>query len=146
MSSINDEVLGTLVFDRGWTKEESFKWWGYDVRFRIVISAYENESVNIKQREGYLSFKENISNISDISLKKTKEYIQKIKNEVLPYINFDEIPDDIMKVVKPSSILILESGNIGVLCDCSWDMEHGMAILIDNKQNIEIGPQDIIWE
>lgn len=146
MSSINDETLGLLVFNRGWTKEENFKWWGYDVRLKIVVSAYENESVNINQREGYLRFKENISDVSDISLKKTKEYIQKIKNEVLPYIELDEIPDDILKIVKPSSILILESGSIGVLCDCSWDREHGVAILISDKKKVDVGPQDIIWE
>ena len=146
MSSINDEVLGLLVFDRGWTKEDDFKLWGRDMKLKVVVSAYENESVNVNQRQGYLSFKENIVNISDISLKKTKEYIQEIKNEVLPYINFNEIPDDILKIVKPSSILILESGSIGVICNCTWDMEHGMAILISDKQKVDVGPQDIIWE
>ncbi|SFC99637.1 DUF6985 domain-containing protein [Clostridium uliginosum] len=146
MSSINDEALGLLTYNRGWTKEDVLKWWGHDMRLKIVVSAYENESVNVNQRQGYLSFKENLLNISDISLKKTKEYIQEMKNEVLPYINFDEIPDDILKIVKPSSILILESGSIGVLCDCSWDMEHGMAILISDKQKIDVGPQDILLE
>lgn len=146
MSSINDEVLGALVFNRGWTKEENLKWWGYDIRLKIVVSAYENEIVNANQREGYLSFKENILDISDISLKKTKEYIKKIKNEVLPYIDFNEIPDDIAKIVDPDSIIILESGSVGVLCNCAWDREHGIAILINDNHNIEVGPQDIIWE
>lgn len=146
MSSINDEVLGTLVFDRGWTKEENFKLWGYDLKLKIVFSAYENESINDDQRKGYINFKENLLDISSRSLRKTEEYIQKIENEVIPYIDFDRIPDDISRIVKPSSIMILESGNIGVLCDCSWDMDHGIAILISDRKNIEVGSQDIIWE
>lgn len=146
MSNINDEVLGTLVFDRGWTKEENFKWWGYETRLKVIVSAYENETVNIKQREGYVKFKNNIINISNDSLIKTKEYIEIIKDEILAYIDFNEIPDNILKIVKPNSIMILESGNIGVLCDCSWDAEQGIAILIDNNGDIEVGPEDIIWE
>ena len=32
----------------------------------------------------------------------------------------------------------------GILCECTWEIEHGLAIKYQNEEVVEVGYQDII--
>ena len=53
------------------------------------------------------------------------------------------------EIVTPTSLLIrydFEDGvrRVGILCDCTWEPEHGLGISIEDEKVVEIGLQDIV--
>lgn len=144
MLKLYDEDLGDLVYDGGWTKIEKMVFWGNDVNLKIVISAYEHENVNSKQRESYLWLKKELVNVSCESNSLMKDYVNEQVEEIKLILDLSNIPQDISRIIHPKSVLIQEDGRIGILCDTAWD-NHGAAIIVDENKTIEVGTQDLIW-
>ena len=140
---MNDNFLGELVYNGGWSKEEELRFWSEKIIMRLVFSAYENEEVNSAQIASYKYFKEDLENISKLSLIKLKEYIECIEDDVLMYGDVDAIPEDIFEIVKITQVLFLENGTFAILCNAAWD-DHGVAVLC-TEDKIVAGPQDIVW-
>ena len=139
---MNDKVFGNLIFNNGWEKILECEFWNTK-SVKIKISAYENEEPNDNQREAYIRFVEDINQISRISLRKMKDYLQIISEDIIAYLNMNQFPDDIKEIVKVNHILFMESGNFAIMCDAKWD-DHGVAVLCTETEVIA-GPQDIFW-
>lgn len=142
MLKLYDDVLGNLIYNGGWSKNENVIFWDRDISIKIIVSAYEYEKVNLHQRESYTWFKKEIINISKKSYLLMKGYINEQEEDIKLNLNLQSIPNDILSIVQPKTVLIQDDGRIGILCDVEWD-SHGVAIIID--KNIEVGPQDLIW-
>lgn len=140
---MKDNVLGELVYNGGWCKEEMMQFWNADLEIRIVFSAYENEQVNSSQMASYKYFKEDIESISRLSMKKLQDYIECIEEDILAYGEINVIPEDIFKLVRITQILFLENGAFAILCNAIWD-EHGVAVLCTEDEMVA-GPQNIVW-
>ena len=140
---MNDKVFGELMYDGGWTKYETIKLWGKELKVRIVVSAYENENPNEAQREAYKNFEKNQEEISRISLSKLYDYIKNIEEDIKAYVGIDALPKDIYKLLSISNILFMENGEFAFMCKAKWD-SHGVAILFGNDE-VQVGPQDIVW-
>ena len=140
---MNDKVFGELTYDGGWTKKENLMLWGKENVVKIVVSAYENEEPNAAQQDAYERLKDDLEEVSKISLKKLKKYMKEIEEDIIAYANVSEIPDDVFELVTISEILFMESGSFGIMCKAKWD-SHGVAVLCKECE-IEVGPQDIVW-
>ena len=116
--------------------------WDRDMTIEIVYDCFDNEEITDLQQETY------------------KQFVQ-LKEEILKqaYLMLEDYcklnyPDDlkdgfdnIFKYVKPKQLYIKRSSNnkiAGILCDFKLDMEHGLAVYIENGVVTNIGPQDII--
>lgn len=139
---MNDKVFGELVFNNCWEKKLDCDFWGQE-SVKIRVSAYKDEEPNDNQRDAYSRFKEDIKQISRMSFKKMEEYLQIISDDIIAYLDFDQMPDDIRKIVSINHILFMESGDFAVICDAVWD-DHGVAVLCTETKMIA-GPQDIVW-
>lgn len=140
---MKDKVFGELIYDGGWTKKEKLKLWGKDVDVKVVVSAYENEMPNADQQDAYVRLKTDLDEISKLSLRKLKQYMKEIEDDILAYANVSEIPEDVFELVSISQILFMESGSFGIMCMAKWD-SHGVAVLCKECE-VEVGPQDIVW-
>lgn len=140
---MKDKVFGELTYDGGWTKKEKLRLWGKDIDVKVVVSAYENEMPNADQQDAYVRLKTDLDEISKISLRKLKQYMKEIEDDILAYANVSEIPEDIFELVSISQILFMESGSFGIMCMAKWD-SHGVAVLCKECE-VEVGPQDIVW-
>jgi hypothetical protein len=144
MSKLYDEILGDLVYDGGWSKSENIVLWGNDIPIKTVAVADEYENVNSNQRESYLWIKKELVNVSCKSNSLMNNYINEKAEDIKPILGLSSIPHDISDIVRPKWMLIQQDGRIGILCDTSWD-SHGVAIIVDRRKNIEVGPQNLIW-
>ena len=109
----------------------------------VIFGDRKDEEPNDNQRDAYSRFKEDIKQISRMSFKKMEEYLQIISDDIIAYLDFDQMPDDIRKIVSINHILFMESGDFAVICDAVWD-DHGVAVLCTETKMIA-GPQDIVW-
>lgn len=142
METVKDIVFGEMKYDHSWYKRENISLWGIETELKIVAFAYSEQGINDQQRSNYKYFKDNLDDISLKSYEAVKQYIEKYRNEINMSLPESSKSYDIKKLVVPRIILFKKDGVCGILCDCIWDEENGLAIQF--KPAIDVGPQDII--
>jgi hypothetical protein len=140
MNKIQDPVFGEINVKQGWQKKELLQFWNTPVSFKIKAAQYGNKEISDIQRKNYQYF---IDNIEMISLK-TKDEIAKYmainKDSIVP-----NLPSGVSfspeNLVIPKTLIFFADGQFGILFDCEWDNEHGLAI---NLTDYSVGSHDIL--
>ncbi|MCL7840534.1 hypothetical protein M8853_09540 [Pasteurella multocida] len=113
-----------LVFDYGWRKPIIIQFYGVDIEIELVFDAYKNEGINSKQEESYNLFLSNKENYEKKIISLLNEYIENNKIE-----NAE---------VQAKTILFNYDGSFGLLCNCSWDIENGIAVILYPESKVVI--------
>lgn len=150
MMTRNDIVFGQMEYANSWVKTEMQFFFGRELLVRIVARAFADEEISEEQRLAYKRYLDN-----------QNEYIRNTPSVLLAYYldNYDyiestvEIPDVInrenineeliVKLIKVRTIYFDREGQYGWLCDCAWDEEHGICILLSDPI-ISIQEQDYL--
>jgi hypothetical protein len=149
-----DRVFGELSFKYGWKRKDEIFIFGK--REEIVLTVMGNKEGDIldTQREAYLNFKnieakiaaEVEETIYKYYLNECDEYRDMLEDgadELAPIINNRK---ELSKLVKPQEMVILKKQDIrelGILFQCTWDIEAGVAVRIENEKIVEVGVQNI---
>lgn len=113
-----------LVFDYGWRKPFIINFQGKDISIDLVFDAYENEKLTADQDLSYQKF---VANQAD--------YEQTINSLLNDYILKNGITET---TVNPEALMIKRSGEIGLLCDCECDIEHGIVVILHPQELVTI--------
>lgn len=157
-NEINHEVFGSIKYNYGWVKEEEIYCWGQNRIMEIVIDAEEDAEFEHIQEEAFNRFFSNIDSLLAKAEESVFQYYQEVcsdyrdrlgddlKDKVAPMINSKQ---DIIKLVSPKQVLFPmafdeDIREVGILLDCTWEKEHGLAIKFQNEEVVEVGYQDII--
>ncbi|MNI92529.1 hypothetical protein D3C73_1503370 [compost metagenome] len=67
-------------------------------------------------------------------------------DKIVPII---EKKEELVQLVEPTQLIIRrvrKNGvrRIGLLFNCSWEIEHGLAVKIEDEEIVEVGFQDIV--
>ncbi|MGV3025097.1 DUF6985 domain-containing protein [Clostridium thermobutyricum] len=143
MGKINDKILGELIYDGGWKKDEILVYRKKEIKIKIIFSSYEDEYVNEKQIEGYRWFKTNIANILEESQKLIIKHYEYFKEDILEECNIKTLPDDIFSLIEVEYILITENGRVGILFNNMIGEEE--VIIIDENKKLSIEIPEEIW-
>jgi hypothetical protein len=154
---IQDKVFGTLEYRVDWEKKyvlEIFK-----KKFDVILSVEgeEDEEIEEGQRKSYLEFTENLDAIIFDTEYKLYEYYKNNYLEFRERLNKEvwdtKVPDiknkeELGNFVKPYVIRFPYTFDrdikiFGILFDCPWDDEAGVAVKFKNDQ-IEVGKDDIL--
>lgn len=143
MKTVYDEVFGDMIYDYSWEKTEDFSAFGKEHEVGVVAEAYGGDKIVDVQRDSYKTYKKNFS-----------KYITKVPDVLLKYYvdNYDiissniEIPEKInikninrelvVKLIKVRTVYFDRKGRFGWLCDCAWDSEHGVCIVLSEDPPI----------
>ncbi len=141
MKTIDDIVFGNLQYNHSWKKKEDLFLKSENRQIMVVVEAYANQEILDIQRQQYLIYQQ-----------KKNEYVNKIPKVLLRYYldNYDlismemDIPEMInkenineqliIKLIKINDVYFARNGRYGWLCDCAWDEEHGLCILLSGKE------------
>lgn len=116
MKEIKDKVFGELKFRYGWKKEEKLNLWGKEYSVQCTIYIGEDEEISEKARESYKSYKEVEKKIDKI----LEEHISEIDRDIL----------DAKEKMRPMTIAFYNNGDSGVIFECDWDLDNGVALLL----------------
>jgi hypothetical protein len=140
VDKILDTVFGQMEIRHGWQKKESGQFWDKTVNFKIKAAQYGNKAIADVQRKNYRFFLDNLSNISIKAKKAISEYMADNKETIMlglsSNINFS--PESL---VIPKTAIFFADGQYGILFDCEWDKEHGLAVSLTDYK---VGPQDML--
>lgn len=111
-----------LSFEYGWRKPIAFKLNKQDFVIDCVFSAFQGESITDEQKNSYKIFTNNHSNFELQAVELLKDYI--ITSNI------------INPVVQPTALQFNRDGEFALLCNCSWDEEHGIAVTLHPQQKV----------
>ncbi|MBC6310358.1 hypothetical protein HCJ66_12485 [Listeria sp. FSL L7-1582] len=157
--NINHEVFGNLEFDYGWVKKIELELFGEKRVLEVVIDADDDADFESAQVESYKEFFKEI----DMRVKQAEwaafDFYQKESPDIRAQYDNDAdinryVPEvtkkeELYKLVTPKQIMFPmvfddDAREAGFLCDCSWEIEHGLGIKFENEIVTEVGFQDIL--
>ena len=136
-NNMNDKIFGEMQFNVGWYKIENITLWGNLYTFKIRVSATIDEFPNDKQQQAYLSFKENINEISEKSLGLVNDFLQDNISEITEEFG-QPLPTKLTDVLIPNQVLFFKSGKIAVIFDVAWTDEN-VVLLLGQTTKVDYG-------
>ena len=151
MKRIKDDIFGNMEYDCSWVKKEQISLFGKSYEVRIVAKAYTGQEVSDTQRASYTCYQKNfqlyIEQIPNILL----TYYLDNYNQIAEYVDIPEkinrknITEElIVKLIKVQTVYFDRKGNFGWLCDCAWDREHGISIILSADKPIVTEQEELI--
>ncbi|MFZ5986974.1 MAG: DUF6985 domain-containing protein [Bacillota bacterium] len=150
---IQDEVFGTLEYKVNWERPYEINVFGRKEDVILSIEGEEDEELEDGQRKSFLEFIKNLDAIIfDAEYKLYEYYInnylefsEEVWGRKAPYIKSKE---ELGNFVKPYMIRFPYTFGrdikvFGILFDCPWDDEAGVAVKFVNDK-IEVGKDDIL--
>lgn len=145
----SDTLFGELIYDDLWLGKTEITMFGKNNKIDLLIYGEDSEPITINQRDAYVRFKENMVDIIKVSEVKIYDYYLRCMDEYqLQKPSISSI-SELVEHVTPMGLLLdydYEDGirRIGIVCNCSWEREHGLGVRIENETVVEIGLQDIV--
>lgn len=143
MNIINDNVFGEMRYEYSWEKDEKLTAFGSEKTIKIVAEAYTGQGILDIQRDNYKKYKEQLNcvlpKIPGILLKYYQDNYDIIASyiDIPEKINKENINEQlIVKLVRIKTLYFARNGRYGWLCDCAWDEENGISIVLSDKEPI----------
>lgn len=111
---VKDNVFGEMEYDYGWRKNEIITIFNEDFEIEVVASAFSEKPISDIQREKYKRFQDDYTEIA-----------QKIENVIEEYKKQYGLDTITLK-----TLIIQQSGEVGILCDSSIAIEEGLLIRV----------------
>lgn len=154
-----DEVFGelTLAVADLWKRPIDLPFLGAVRRVRLGICIDEEDGIEPQQVQAYRAF-----------MKRTDEYMRKAENAILKYyrsvcddyradMGIEAADDEKVPLIKSvdelTKLVTLQGVHFnyghdeptwGLLCDCTWEEEHGLGVLFEKGKITEVGFQDVV--
>lgn len=126
----------------------------------VILSIDGEEDANFSpiQREAYINFMSNMDEIMDAVELGIFEYYEDNYEEyrdMAGEVEADKIAPEISTIeelgnlVIPTQLIVRrvrKNGvrRIGLVCDCTWDIDNGVGVRIENEKVEEVDYQDIV--
>lgn len=150
MTNITDKVFGEMNYDFAWEKTVEKKIFGKERVCRIVAAAFPGEEINDYQRNAYLDYKTNEKRYFDMIPSALLNYYIDNFESISEMVNVPEKMDkdhinkqSIVRIVKLKTLYFDRKGRCGWLCDCIWDQDNGICILL-KPSGVEVTSQDVL--
>lgn len=157
MSKIVDETFGVIEFDYYWEGSTEIEIYGKRRTIKLSIDGDDGGEFQDEQKTAFTNFnsrKKELLELAEIEIYKyylsvyeeIRDMVGESADDVAPHINNKE---DISRIVTPKELLVRTVHNngirrIGLLFECTWEPEHGLAVRFENENITEVGFQDII--
>jgi hypothetical protein len=158
--TVIDPVFGDIVFTEagGWEGLYTYPFLGQEVTVRLAFWADSaDEPINPIQREAMRLFNERRDELCPLAedaifahyrqrLPELREQFGASADELMPIVSDKQ---GLRTMVTPTTLFISEpllsdDRVIGLLYDCTWEPELGLAVKFVNETIEEVGPQDIV--
>ncbi|WP_376701487.1 DUF6985 domain-containing protein [Listeria booriae] len=147
-----------MEFDMYWSGKTSIAMFGKKHEVILSIDGEEDASFSPIQREAYTNFMSNMDEIMDAVELGIFEYYEDNYEEyrdMAGEVEADKIAPEISTIeeldnlVIPTQLIVRrvrKNGvrRIGLVCDCTWDIDNGVGVRIENEKIEEVDYQDIV--
>lgn len=114
--------------------------WGRGFELGVSCQNYPGEDITENQQK-------TLETVSTVDYDAAKNGVEGYIRKYFAYELGKEKLDNIFRFVMPKSILIPRTEDIStfaIMCNFKLDMEHGIAVIFEDRQFKTAGPQDLI--
>lgn len=158
MKQIKHEIFGELSYEYGWKREIKVNLFGDEIILTLIVDGDDDADFEGAQVSAYQQFfsvkdsllKEAENSILQYYLEVYKDYRQRLGDKFADKMApISSTKDEISKIVKPKQLMFPMVFNddvrqVGLLLECTWEPEHGLAVKFENEKVVEVGFQDIV--
>ncbi|MGG3891370.1 DUF6985 domain-containing protein [Metabacillus fastidiosus] len=152
--TINDPIFGKLEYDYVWSRDTIINFLGNEVEITLIVKGQEDGKFDEVQYTAYQSLMQNWEQLQQSFLQPILDYYQHERYELGYDIEFSEnyplveTTDQLIKMIRLDGIIvsypdIYEGRDIGMLFNCTWDVENGLGLRLINEKVMEVGYQDV---
>ncbi|MGR6764691.1 DUF2004 domain-containing protein [Paenibacillus polymyxa] len=150
----SDPIFGELEYNYSWVKDATIHFFGKETEIALMIDGEEDGGFDEAQYAAYQSLMQNWEQLQQSFLQPILDYYQQKRYELGYDTELDEnyplveTTDQLLEMVTLDGIVvpyadIYEGRDIGILFDCTWDVENGLGIRLFNEKVTEVGYQDV---
>ncbi len=133
-----------------WVGTIAIQLFGSEATVELLVDIDEEEGVEPQQIAAFSQFVGNQAEMLEAAEKAILKHYQQARAEYLP--DHDEYPDaasvaDMAPLVTATGITLpyaMDKPTIGLLCECVWEQEHGLAVKFESGNIGAVGYQDIV--
>lgn len=158
MDKLNHELFGEISYDLYWSGQQKIKIFGKERVIILSIDGNEEGEFQEAQKEAYINLVDNMENIMTEAEEAIFDYYQEVYMEYRDMVGEDEADkiapiienkEELGNLVEPTQLIVRRVRNngirrLGLLFDCTWNIEHGLAVKIEDEEVVEVGFQDIV--
>ncbi|WP_375379784.1 DUF6985 domain-containing protein [Listeria booriae] len=147
-----------MEFDMYWSGKTSIAMFGEKHEVILSIDGEEDANFSPIQREAYTNFMSNMDEIMDaveLGIFECYEDNYEEYRDMAGEVEADKIApkistiEELDNVVIPTQLIVRrvrKNGvrRIGLVCDCTWDIDNGVGVRIENEKIEEVDYQDIV--
>ncbi|MDG5471403.1 hypothetical protein P6709_06565 [Jeotgalibacillus sp. ET6] len=158
METIKHETFGELAYNYGWKRDHNITLFGHEKTVILNIEAEDDAEFEDAQVNAYHTFfndKERLLNLAEGAifnyyLAVYEDYRQrlgeKFADKMAPILS---TKDEIAHIVEPKQLIFPmifdeDVRQVGLLLECTWEPEHGLAVKFEDEEIVEVGFQDIV--
>lgn len=158
MEKINHETFGELTYNYGWKRDTKIRLFGHEKTITLNIDGEDDaefEDAQVSAYQKFINDKEHLLNLAEDAileyyLEVYEDYRQrlgeKFADKRAPVISTKE---EIAKMVEPKQLIFPmvfdeDVRQVGLLLECTWEPEHGLAVKFEDEEIVEVGFQDIV--
>jgi hypothetical protein len=155
MHTLNDPILGELKFDAGWRRSYRARFFGKERDCELSIRGDEVEEIEDGQRAAFVEFEQNKEKLLNLVPEAIHAYYQTTLSDLYAGetsasashrgYGIEQLEESLTlrTVLVPHNFRPNER-LVGLLIECDWLPEVGLAVVFLNGELSEVGPQDII--
>ncbi|MGM0715519.1 DUF6985 domain-containing protein [Brevibacillus parabrevis] len=158
MDKLNHELFGEISYDLYWSGQQKIKIFGKEKVIILSIDGNENAEFQDAQKEAYINLVDNMEYIITKAEEGIFDYYQEVYMEYRDMVEAEEADkiapiienkEELGNLVEPTQLIVRRVRNngirrLGLLFDCTWNIEHGLAVKIEDEEVVEVGFQDIV--
>ena len=158
MKTIQHKMFGELAYYHGWKRAMNITLFGHEKTVTLNIEAEDDAEFEDAQVNAYHTFfgdKNRLLNLAEDAifnyyLKVCEAYRQrigeKLAKKMAPIIS---TKNEIATIVEPKQLIFpmvfdKDMKQVGLLLECTWEPEHGLAVKFEDEEIVEVGFQDIV--
>ena len=157
MKEINHEVFGNIKYDLSWEGEKEVNFLNGKKKIAFVIKGRENAEFENAQIEAFRNFFDNFEDLILLALSEIFNYYNEVCEDyrnmlgdsaykLAPVIINEK---ELANLIELKELVFLRSRGkdvrkVGILYECTWEEEHGLAVKFENENVIDVGYQDIV--
>ncbi|MFE6077501.1 DUF6985 domain-containing protein [Paenibacillus sp. NPDC057886] len=158
MANLNHELFGEISYDLYWSGQQKIKIFGKEKFIILSIDGNEEGEFHDVQKEAYTNLVENMDDIITEVEEAIFDYYREVYMDYREMVGEDESDkiapiienkEELGHLVEPTQLIIRrvrKNGvrRIGFLFNCTWEIENGLAVKIEDEEIVEVGFQDMV--
>lgn len=156
---MRDALFGDIEYDFGWVGRCAWPFLGVVAHTRLTIPCDDDAEISADQREAYAAFEQRKAemcnsaenaifayyreNLADLRVRFGAQFADQWSPEIAS-------TEDLSRLLTPSEVIIQESSStlperiVGLLFDCTWEPNLGLAVKFVDERLSAVGTQDIV--